>query len=145
MTLGLGGGNHLFVFEGGAQLLGNVTVNGTVDVAGGTLTQGPFQLTINAPNDPANPLNGIALVQPSTNATPCSPTVRIPCLQIRLTGGSVNGLIYAPTSKVVIQGQGGVGGIVAYQLDIDGPLSLTRNYSLANPTTTPLSKVELVE
>jgi Flp pilus assembly protein TadG len=145
LTLGRPGTNQLFVFLNGVQLSGNVTINGTVDVAQGILQQGTAQLAINAPNDPANPLNGIAMIQPSTNTTPCSPTVRTPCLQLRLVGGSVNGLIYAPTAKVVIQGAGGVGGIIAYQLDIDGPLSLTRNYNLANPTTSPLNKVELVE
>jgi len=145
LTLGLPGENHLFIFENGVQLQGNVIVNGTVDVAGGTLTQGLFQLTINAPNDPANPLNGIAILQPPTNTTQCSATVRIPCLRVRLVGGSVNGLIYAPAAKVIIDGAGGVGGIIAYQLDVDGPLSLTRNYNLANPTTSPLNKVELVE
>jgi hypothetical protein len=60
-------------------------------------------------------------------------------------GGSLNGIIYAPTSRVSIQGAGGVGGIVAYQLDVTGPLSLTRNYNLAIPTTSPLNRVELVE
>ena len=145
LTLGTGGGDHLFVFENGATIVGNVTVDGTVDVAGGTLTQGTGQLTINAPNDPGNPLNGVALIQPSTNATPCSATVPLPCLQLGLTGGTVNGLIYAPTSRVSIHGDGGVSGIVAYQVNIDGPLNLTRNYNLANPTTSPMNKVELVE
>jgi hypothetical protein len=145
LTLGLGGGTHLFIFENGATILGNVTVNGTVDVAGGTLVQGLGRLTINAPVDPASPLNGIALIQPSSNTTPCSATVPIPCLQMNLAGGGLNGLIYAPTSRVSIHGTGGAAGIIAYQLNVDGPLSLSRNYSFAHPATTPLSKVELVE
>jgi Flp pilus assembly protein TadG len=145
LTLGRPGSNQLFIFENGVQLLGNVTVNGTIDIAQGTLVQGAAQLTINAPADPADMFNGIALFEPSTNATPCSPTLPTPCLQVRLVGGGLNGIIYAPTSRVSIQGQGGVGGIVAYQLDVTGPLSLTENYNLANPSTSPLNKVELVE
>jgi hypothetical protein len=145
LRLGRPGANQLFIFENGLQILGNVTINGTLDIAQGTLAQVGGQLSVNAPADPADPLNGIGIYQPSTNTTPCSVTVRTPCLQIQLVGGSMNGIIYAPTSRVSIQGAGGVGGIVAYQLDVTGPLSLTRNYNLANPTTSPLNKVELVE
>lgn len=144
LTLGLPGGNQLFIFENGLSIAGNVTINGTLDIAQGAFTQ-TGQLTINAPTDPANPLNGIAIYEPSTNATPCSRRNRNPCLQITLGGASMNGIIYAPTSTVLIQGASGVSGIVAYQLDVTGPLSLTRNYNLANPTTSPLNKVELVE
>ena len=144
LTLGLPGGNQLFIFENGLQITGNVTINGTLEIAQGTFSQTGL-LTVNAPTDPANPLNGIAVYEPSTNTTPCGKTNRTPCLRILLGGASTNGIIYAPTSTVSIQGAGGVGGIVAYQLEVTGPLSLKRNYNLANPTTSPLNKVELVE
>src|SRR5580698_178564 len=144
LTLGNPGSNQLFIFENGLQISGNVTINGTLDIAQGVFSQ-TGQLTINAPNDPTNPLNGIAIYQPGSNTTPCSRTNRNPCLKITLGGGTANGIIYAPTSTVSIQGAGGIGGIVAYQLDVTGPLSLTGNYNLANPTTSPLNKVELVE
>lgn len=144
LTLGLPGGNQLFVFENGLQVSGNVTINGTLDIEQGTFSQSG-QLTINAPTDPGNPFNGIAVYEPGTNTTPCSNKNKTPCLRITLGGAGTNGIIYAPTSTVVIQGAGGVGGIVAYDLDVTGPLSLTRNYNLANPTTSPLNKVELVE
>lgn len=145
LTLGTAGANQLFIFESGVQIVGNVTINGTLYIAQGTLAQQAGQLSINAPTDPTDLLNGIGIFQPSTNTTPCSPTIKTPCLQILLVAGSVNGIIYAPTARVSIQGEGGVDGIVAYQLDVSGPLSLTRNYNLANPTTSPLNKVELVE
>jgi Flp pilus assembly protein TadG len=146
LNLGAPGVNQLFVFLNGVQLAGTVTINGTVDIAQGVLQQGGAQFSINAPADAADPLDGIAILQPSTNTAQCTtPALPTPCLRVRLIGGSVNGIIYAPTSRVSIQGQGGVGGIVAYQLDVTGPLSLTRNYNLANPSTSPLNKVELVE
>lgn len=144
LTLGLPGGNQLFIFENGLQIGGNVTINGTLDIAQGTFSQTGL-LTVNAPSDPANPFNGIAVYEPSTNTTPCSKSNRTPCLRILLGGASMNGIIYAPTTTVSIQGAGGIGGIIAYQLEVTGPLSLTRNYNLANPTTSPLNKVELVE
>jgi Flp pilus assembly protein TadG len=145
VTLGQTGANHLFIFENGVQLLGTVRINGTVDIAQGNLLQNGAQLSINAPADLEDPFNGIAIFQPSTNATPCTPTQQTPCLQLQLVGGGLNGLIYAPSSRVSVQGTGGVSGIVAYQLDVSGPLTLSGNYSLANPATSPLSKVELVE
>jgi hypothetical protein len=145
LTLGTPGGNQLFIFEDGLQLLGNVVVNGTVDVAQGSFIQGLARLTINAPASTADLYNGIALIQPATNTTPCkNPLVRTPCLPIQL-GGTLNGIIYAPTSLVSVQGQGGVGGIVAYQLNVTGPMDFTESYNLANPNTTPLNQVELVE
>jgi len=145
LTLGRPGENHLFIFENGVQLAGNVVVNGTIDVEQGSFSQGTAQLSINAPADTTDLFNGIALIQPASNTTRCLDlSVTIPCLRIRL-GGGLSGIIYAPTSQVSIQGQGGVGGIVAYQLNVTGPLDLTQSYNLANPTTTPLNQVELVE
>ncbi|HEY6491092.1 MAG: pilus assembly protein TadG-related protein [Terracidiphilus sp.] len=147
LTLGRAGGNQVFIFLNGLQLLGNVRVNGTVEVAGGSLLPGGLgTLSVTAPADPADLFNGIAIYQPPTDTTPCTnPPMATPCLHVRLVGGGVTGIIYAPTARLTIDGTGGVGGIVAYQVDVDGPLNLTGNYNLANPTTSPLNKVELVE
>jgi len=144
VTLGGGGGNQVFVFLNGLQLLGNVRINGTMEVAGGVLNGAGGNLTVAAPANAGDLFNGIAVFQPSTDATPCNARNPRPCLILALTGGTT-GLIYAPGSTVSIQGNGGVGGIVAYQVDVTGPLTLSGNYNIANPGTSPLNKVELVE
>jgi hypothetical protein len=146
-TLGPG----TYVFMSGVNLGGTVTVtSGTLDIEQGTFSQGNAQLSITAPASKSNPYNGIALMQPSTNTTASSCDTSAPCLQIQFGSGNENldGLIYAPTSEVYMQDEGGgvqAAGVVAYQIYVNSALTLTDSYNDANPTTTPLVKVALVE
>lgn len=146
-TLGPG----TYVFMSGVNLSGTVTVNsGTLDIEQGTFSQGNAQLSITAPASKSNPYNGIALMQPSTNTTASSCDTSAPCLQIQFGSGNenLNGIIYAPTSEVYMQDEGGgvqAAGLVAYQLYVNSSLDLTDSYNDANPGTTPLVKVALVE
>ncbi|MGA8671071.1 MAG: hypothetical protein WB679_14405 [Terracidiphilus sp.] len=92
-------------------------------------------------------------MQPSSNTTAgtCKDGLGEPCLQLQFGSGSgtLNGLVYAPTSQVYQQDNGGgtvVSGVIAYQIYLKAStMDLTNSYNSANPTTTPLSKVALVE
>ena len=147
------GGNQIFVFENGAKIGGTVTVNGTIDVYQGTFTQGNSALTVNAPADKADTYNGIAIMEPSSNTTSgtCKDGLGLPCLQLQFGSGSgvLNGIVYAPTSQVYQQDNGGgtvVTGVIAYQIYLKASsMDVTNSYNAANPSTTPLSKVSLVE
>ena len=153
VTLGTSGGNQIFVFENGAKIGGTVTVNGTIDVYQGTFTQGNSALTVNAPADKADTYNGIAIMEPSSNTTSgtCKDGLGLPCLQLQFGSGSgvLNGIVYAPTSQVYQQDNGGgtvVTGVIAYQIYLKASsMDVTNSYNAANPSTTPLSKVSLVE
>lgn len=153
VTLGTGGGNQIFVFENGVTIGGNVTVNGTIDVYQGTFSQGNSALTVNAPANKAYTYNGIAVMQPSSNTTAgtCKDGLGEPCLQLQFGSGSgsLNGIVYAPTAQVYQQDNGGgtvVAGVIAYQIYLKAStMDITNSYNAANPSTTPLTKVSLVE
>ena len=159
VTLGTSGGNQIFVFENGVTIGGSVTVNGTIDNYQGTFTQGNSALTVNAPADKSYTYNGIALMQPASNTTGggCNPSANKalqanePCLQVQFGSGSGNlsGIVYAPTSMVYQQDNGGGtvnAGLIAYTVFLKASsMDITDSYNDANPTTTPLTKVTLVE
>ena len=147
-TLGAG----TYVFENGVTLSGTVTVNsGTLDIEQGTFSQGNATLNITAPT--SGTYNGIALMQPSSNTTAgtCKDGLGEPCLQVQFGSGSgsMSGLIYAPTSQVYQQDHGGStdsSGVIAYQIYLKASdMGITESYNAANPGTTPLTKVALVE
>lgn len=153
LASGLVLGPGIYVFENGVSV-GAITVNGgTLDVAGGYFDQKNVGLNITAPANKSAIYNGIAIMQPSINTTggghKCDTSV--PCIQLQFGSGSENlsGIIYAPTAEVVMQDMGGsvtAGGIIAYQLGyINTDLTITSGYSQANPSTTPLTTVSLVE
>lgn len=147
ITLGAG----TYVFEAGVTLSGTITVNsGTIDIEQGTFSQGNANLNITAPT--SGTYNGIAIMQPSTNTTAstCKGGAGTPCLQIQFGSGTENltGIIYAPTSEVYMQDEGGgvqAGGVVADQIYVNSDLILTDSYNDSNASTTPLRKVALVE
>ena len=153
VTLGTAGGNQIFVFENGVKIGGTVTVNGTIDVYQGTFSQGNSALTVNAPADKTATYNGIAVMEPSSDTTSgtCKDGLGLPCLQLQFGSGygNLNGIVYAPTSQVYQQDHGGqvdVAGVIAYQIYLKASdMVLSNNYNTANPTTTPLSTVALVE
>lgn len=150
-TLNLGPG--VYVFMHGVTLGSNVAVSGgTLDIAGGSFNQANTPLAITAPTNTSAVYNGIAIMQTSTVATggaKCD--TNAPCLQLQFGSGSetLNGIVYAPASEVVMQDMGGsvtAAGIIAYQLGyINTDLTITSGYSQANPNTTPLTQVALVE
>jgi Flp pilus assembly protein TadG len=153
VTLGTPGGNQIFVFKNGVTIGGTVTVNGTIDIYQGTFSQGNSALTVNAPTNTTYTYNGIAVMQPSSNTTAgtCKDGLGEPCLQLQFGSGSgvLNGIVYAPTSQVYQQDNGGgtvVAGVVAYQIYLKAStMDITNSYNAANPSTTPLTKVSLVE
>ena len=161
VKLGTAGGNQIFVFENGVTIGGTVTVNGTIDNYQGTFTQGNSTLNITAPSNKTYTYTGIAIMQPASNTTGggCSPSAGKglmpgePCLQLQFGSGSgnISGLVYAPTSMVYQQDQGGGtavsnGGIIAYTLFLNASnMDLSDSYNDSNPSTTPLTAVALVE
>jgi hypothetical protein len=143
-TLALGAG--IYVFEHGVNI-GNVTVNGgTIDNAGGVFNQKNTYLAITAPT--SGIYDGIALMQPSINTTSGSTP---PSIQVQFGSGTqdLEGIIYAPTSLVTLHDNGAkhwrAGAIIAYQLSTTTDMTITDNYNVANPNTTPLKKIALVE
>jgi Flp pilus assembly protein TadG len=153
LTLGTAGGNQIFVFENGVKIGGTMTVNGTIDVYQGTFSQGNSALTVTAPANKADTYNGIAIMEPSSNTTSgtCKDGLGEPCLQLQFGSGygKLNGIVYAPTSQVYQQDNGGsvsVTGVIAYQIYLKAStMDISDSYNDQNPSTTPLTKVSLVE
>jgi hypothetical protein len=159
VTLGTASSKSVFVFQNGVKIGGTVTINGTLDNAGGSLNQSNFALTINAPADPTATYNGLALIVPSTNTSnTCggsySSFAGTPapggCIQIQFGSsfGNLDGMIYAPAAAVYMQDNGGgsvVTAIVADELyDKSSNLEITNNYNFVH-STSPLNHVSLVE
>ena len=133
-TLGAG----VYVFETGVNITGAVTVNGgTIDVYGGSFNNQNGSLIITAPT--TGTYNGIAIMQPALNTTSsCSDSsLKVtPCLQVQFG------------ATVYLQDEGGgvqAAGIVAWDIYNKSDLKILDTYNDANPTTTPLTKVTLVE
>lgn len=161
VTLGSDPSNNgqIFLFENGVSLSGTVTVNGTMDIYQGTFKQNNAVLNVYAPgyddnsNSKTLTYNGIGIMQPSSNTTGTCQTgqTSTPCLQVQFgsSNGNLNGLIYAPTSQVFMQDNGGgtvVTGIIADTLyNKTSTLKITDSYNSSHPSTTPLSTVQLVE
>jgi Flp pilus assembly protein TadG len=163
---------NVYVFLNGVSMSGADTVYGAIDVANGTYAQGNATLNSyatgsdNNSSDKQFTFNSISIYQPSTNTTatcqdssaknaaltssPFSNKNPEPCLQAQFGSGSGNleGVIYAPTSMVYLQDQGGgvqAAGVVSYTVYVNSQLTITNNYSRANPSSTPLSTVSMVE
>lgn len=141
-------GSGIYVFENGVTTTGNITsgVGGTtLDIYNGALTMNSGTvLDLVAPTE--GDTNGIALMEPSSNSSAIT-------IQKGNVTGSLTGIIYAPSAELYLQDSGGdkSGGIslttdlIVNKL-VDQTATLTVNsYSAANPTTTPLRAVALVE
>jgi hypothetical protein len=148
------GTGTVYLFENGVTLSGNTTVtNGTFDIYQGQFTQNNAVLTMTASTSLTSAYNGIAIMQPSTNTTDTckDPKTTTPCIQVQFGSGAGNldGMIYAPTSEVYMQDNGGgtvTTGIIAYKIfEKASSLVITNSYNAAHPITSPLSTVELVE
>ncbi|HKD59826.1 MAG TPA: pilus assembly protein TadG-related protein [Terracidiphilus sp.] len=159
-TLGTPGGNSVFVFQNGVTIGGNDTVNGTIDVAGGTFTKGNALLNLTAPANTSYTYNGLGLIVPPGNTSnTCggsySSFAGTPapggCIQLQFGSGygNLDGMIYAPKAAVYMQDNGGgtvVTGIIADEVyDKSSNLEITDNYSHVHASTTPLNHVTLVE
>jgi hypothetical protein len=145
-------GSNVYLFENGVNLGGTITVNGgTFDIYQGTFDQKNATVNMTAPTTGAN--NAISIMQPSSNTTgTCDPSAGLaaPCLQVQFGSSNMNldGMIYAPTSSVYLQDQGGgtkTTTVISYNMFIKGNLTLTDNYNDAHASTTPLVTVALVE
>jgi hypothetical protein len=153
---------NVYVFEKGVTFSGTVTVNGTVDVAGGGYNSGNSNLTINAPGSDNNPAdksltyNSIGILQPASNTTSscqdgsAKPLKGEGCLQIQFGSGNgmLNGVVYAPNSLVDLQDEGGnagAQGVFAATVSVNSDLSITDSFFAQNPNSSPLSAITLVE
>ena len=173
-TLG-SGGNEMFSFLHGVLISGNnslITVNGTIDLAGGDFQEPNVNLFIQGPtgDGTAQPYTGFALISESTATPTCSSSVgsmgTVPagdgCLQLQFGSSSATGTtaacvagsglpglvgtVYAPTDVLYMQDSGGcvaVTNLVADEVWDNSALTIT-NYNLAY-TTSPLDVVRLVE
>jgi Flp pilus assembly protein TadG len=156
----------LFVFLNGVSMTGTVNVNGTLAITGGTFNQGNATLNVNAPgadNSTAakagDLYNSIGLEQSASdtngNCQDSSAKNALvnnnePCFQVQFGSGSgtLNGVIYAPTSMVYLQDQGGsigAAGVISYSMYVNSQLNITNSYFAQNPNSSPLSSVQLVE
>jgi hypothetical protein len=157
---------NIYVFKNGVSMTGTVNVVGTLAITGGTFNQGNATLNVNAPgadnstNAKAGDLyNSIGLEQSASdtngNCQDSSAKNALvnnnePCLQVQFGSGSgtLNGVIYAPTSMVYLQDQGGsigTAGVISYSMYVNSQLNITNSYFNANPSSSPLSSVQLVE
>jgi len=159
VTLGASGSNSVFVFQNGVQLTGSATINGTLDLAGGSLDQGNFALTMTAPTTASYTYNGISIFVPATNTTTsCGSSYSSfngtpapgGCIQIQFGSsyGNLDGMIYAPAAAVYMQDNGGgtvVTAIIADEIyDKSSNLIITNNYNYVH-TSSPLNQVAMVE
>lgn len=161
----------IYVFENGVNFTGtNTFTYATLDNYSGTFNDQSGYLDITAPAGKTYASNAIAIMQPtynlngqcqdsSLNAKITPPET---CLQVQFGSTSVSaattscsgqtsdlcGYIYAPSSMVYLQDQGGgitAAGIIAADFYNNGQLTIYSNYNQDNPSTTPLATVALVE
>jgi Flp pilus assembly protein TadG len=132
-----------YVFENGVTLSGVTSGAGgtTLDVNGGALDiTSNTTLTLVAPT--SGPYNGIALMQPASNTNQIN-------IQKGSSNASITGIIYAPSAELYLNDNGGavslVSDLIVNTLFIKASTLSISSYSAANPTTTPLRAVSLVE
>jgi Flp pilus assembly protein TadG len=137
-----------YVFEGNVSLNGTVSTAAgggtTLDIVNGALTEGTGTvLDLVAPT--SGTYNGIAIMQPSSNANPLT-------FDKGSSSGLIDGIIYAPSAELFLQDSGGDknGGLQLITDLIVGTLdNQTANLTITNYSQTvsnsPLTKVALVE
>jgi hypothetical protein len=161
-------GPGVFVFQNGINIPTGATLatsNATVDISGGFFNQASnSQLNLSADGNLSDTYNGIALMVPASNTNyPSNPQHTSNELQVQFgsNNSSLMGIIYAPVAELFLKDNGGASSIscnaasstnqqicttiIAGSLDL-GPSTLNiANYNSANPTTSPLRTVALVE
>lgn len=132
-----------YIFENGVTLSGVTSGPGgtTLDINGGSLNiSSNTTLTLVAPT--SGTYNGIALMQPATNTNQID-------IQKGSSNANITGIIYAPTAELYLNDNGGavslVSDLIVGQLYIKSSTLSISSYSAANPNTTPLRSVALVE
>ena len=118
------------------------TLGATMEILQGTLNQlSNSNLSIYAPTS-AGPTDGIAIMLPATNTTSV--------LQVQFGSNNevLDGFIYAPSALVYLQDNGGgvtATGVVANTEKLKASSLTLPSYNAANPYTTPLRQILLVE
>ncbi len=136
VTMGAG----MYFFENGVTLSGTDHVNsGTLDIYGGTFSQGNAGLYITAPT--TGTYNGIALMQPASNTN---------LLQVQFgsSTGTLDGIIYAPGAELYLQDNGGgltAAGFVVDSMKIKSSALTLTSYNQVHPFTSPLKTISMVE
>jgi hypothetical protein len=85
--------------------------------------------------------NAVAILQPASNTA----TLQV---QFGSNNETLDGYIYAPGAEVFLQDNGGgvtASGVVANTMFVKSSSLTIPSYNAANPTTTPLRVVSLVE
>jgi hypothetical protein len=168
--------NEMFVFQNGFTIGGNsmATINGTVDIAGGSFNESNVNLLINGPTGDATsqPYTSLAfMVLEPTQVNGCGSSVnsigKVPtgdgCVQLQFGSGTsttsptktcspslaqpgIVGTVYAPKDVLWFQDSGGCLSVTNIIADElwDNSAIDIYNYNLAN-TTSPLDVVRLVE
>ncbi|MFC5861644.1 pilus assembly protein TadG-related protein [Acidicapsa dinghuensis] len=144
----------VYVFENGLTIatgatvtigtgtaIGSATTGATIDLYGGTLNQNSNSV-LNSWAPTAGTYNGISILQPLSNTT--TPLQ----VQFGSNNETLDGVIYAPGVEVYLQDNGGgveATGVYANTMYIKSSTLNVPSYSAANPNTTPLRLVTLVE
>lgn len=164
----------VYVFENGLTVAQNATVNvgsatpvttngvttfnntygATIDLEGGAFNMAYSQLnylSVYAPT--SGTYNGIALMQPSSNTSSSSGQECngiTSCLDVQFGSNSTyfDGMIFDPAGQVIMHDAGGgvkATGIIAASMNIQSSSLSILNYSSANPNTSPLRLITMVE
>jgi len=160
-TLGGSGDSppKIFVFMNGVNQpggTGSFTINGTVDIQGGSFDQGNYGMTINGPLPGNGTYATLGFIVPSTNTSiACGSSYHGPagpCLQLQFGSGygGLDGIVYAPGATVYMQDAGSSGpnvytAIISNNIyDKSATLMITNSYKFQHPDS-PLNDVALVE
>jgi Flp pilus assembly protein TadG len=132
-----------YVFENGVTLSGVTSGPGgtTLDINGGSMSiTSNSTLTLVAPT--SGTYNGVAIMQPASNTSEID-------IQKGSSNANITGIIYAPTAELYLNDNGGsvslTTDLIVGTLFIKASTLSISSYSAANPTTTPLRAVSLVE
>ena len=128
------------------------TLGATMDIEGGAfnINSGQANLSVYAPT--SGTYDGIALMQPKSNTSSSSDNgcSGVSCLAVQFGSSSTffDGMIFNPGGMVVMHDAGGgvkATGIIAATMNIKSSSLAILNYSSANPNTSPLRLVTMVE
>jgi hypothetical protein len=149
----------IFVFKNGLNQpggTGSFTINGTVDIQGGSFDQGNYGMTIKGPLPGNGTYATLGFIVPSTNsAIACGSSYHGPsgpCVQLQFGSGygGLDGIVYAPGATVYMQDAGSSGpnvytAIISNNIyDKSATLIITNSYNFQHPDS-PLNDVALVE
>jgi hypothetical protein len=152
----------IFVFMNGLNQpggTGSFTINGTVDIQGGSFDQGNYGMTINGPLPGNGTYATLGFIVPGgltpNNTIACGSSYHGPsgpCVQLQFGSGygGLDGIVYAPNATVYMQDAGSSGpnvytAIISNNIyDKSATLIITNSYNFQHPDS-PLNDVALVE